>query len=234
MSKIISDSDFWWISPEEMEHYKFIKLYYQDPYSDEIGSSLSPLSVPLIESDISYSLDNIDKWRDQFGNVNVFRNLDLYSLDNGGDRISGPIVLDIDRCKDGDSYIPDINTSYDDVKKLIDTYCSKLNNKLYRVIFSGHKGFHVEIYPPAININPKDSLEIQFKVKRKEINKILGDGFIDKFHEHLRLHNSINRWIDYNGQRRDCMIFELTEDEIFNMKAEDIIAKSESLAKLNK
>ena len=61
-------------------------------------------------------------------------------------------------------------------------------------------------------------------------NKTFGAGFTDKFHDEIRLHNSINRWISNNGKTMNRMKFEISVSELKNMTADEICRKSEKLA----
>ncbi len=65
---------------------------------------------------------------------------------------------------------------------------------------------------------------------RKKINEIFGAGFIDPLHEHVRLHNSINSYIDFRGKKVESMKCRINIDELFNLSAEDLIIKSRHLA----
>ena len=51
------------------------------------------------------------------------------------------------------------------------------------------------------------------------------------FHDHIRLHNSVNSWIDYSGERVDLMNFEVSFDELFSLSSEDIFVEARNLAR---
>jgi len=71
----------------------------------------------------------------------------------------------------------------------------------------------------------------QFENIRKAINKQYGNAFVDVFHDHIRLHNSVNSWIHYSGEKIDAMNFEVSTDELFNLSADDIFLKARKLAR---
>lgn len=225
------NTDFWWLSSEEARHYGHVDLFHQEPYSDEPDTDREPLSHPMVRSDRRYPLESIRQWKAKFRNINVFRSFGLYSSDTNGAEVIGPFLLDIDRIieKDG-GYIPDLGKALEDTRILVTEYCSNFNDKNYRVFFTGHKGFHIEIDPKAICISLNINRRPQFESRRKEINEKFGDAFVDRFHDHVRLHNSVNRWIDYSGQTLDSMNFEISINELFGLSAEDIFVKAKSLA----
>lgn len=125
---------------------------------------------------------------------------------------------------------PDLNKALEDTRLLVKEYCSDLKDRDYRIFFTGHKGFHIEIQPRAIGMPPHIDRWRHFENRRNDINKRFGNGFIDKFHSHIRLHNSINSWIDYPGRRIHSMNFEVSINELFSLSAEDISAKALNLA----
>ena len=145
-------------------------------------------------------MECISQWKEKFSNINVFRSFALYSTDTNGEKIIGPFLLDIDRIRGG-SYVPDIGNALADTRLLIKEYCSTLKDEDYRILFTGHKGFHIDIHPMAIGIPPNVDRPQHFENKRKVINNRFGSNYIDKFHSHARLHNSINSRIDYSGQK---------------------------------
>ena len=192
--------DFWWLSPVEARRYGYVALFYQEPYSDEPNTDKNPLSCPMLPNERGYSLEFISQWKEKFNNINIFRSFALYSSDTNGEKIIDPFLLDIDRIRGG-SYVPDIGKALADTRLLIKEYCSTLKDEDYRILFTGHKGFHIEIHPMAIGIPPNVDRQQHFENKRKVINNRFGSNFVNKFHSHVRLHNSINSPIDYSGQK---------------------------------
>ncbi len=176
-------------------------------------------------------MEFISQWKAKFKSINVFRSFALFSTDTDGEEIIGPFLLDIDRTfeKDG-GYLADLGKALEDTRSLINEYCSNLKDEDYRILFTGHKGFHIEIHPRVISMPPNVDRWQHFKNKRKEINNRFGNAFVDKFHSHVRLHNSINSWIDYSGQRIYSMNFEVNTNELFSLTVEDISARAKNLA----
>ncbi|MFX0203248.1 MAG: hypothetical protein ACFFCW_44660, partial [Candidatus Hodarchaeota archaeon] len=178
-------SDFWWLSPEEVGQYRYIDLLHQEPYSDEPNTDKSPLSCRMLQSDKRHSLESVNQWKARFGNMNVFRSYALYSSDIEGKQIIVPLLLDIDRTiEQSGGYLPDLDKALEDTRRLVKEYCSNLEHKDYRILFTGHKGFHIEIRPEAVGILPCLDRWQHFENIRKNINKRFGNSFIDKFHPH--------------------------------------------------
>lgn len=225
-------SDFWWLSPEERTKYTYADLFHQEPYSDEPNTNKDPCSCPM-SRDGRHTLEFIGQWRREHRNVNVFRSFKLYDSDrNDGDAILGPLLLDIDRINKTDrGLIPDIHKALEDVRLLVKTCCTSLADKDYHVFFSGHKGFHVEINPRSLGIPLNADTFKYFERVLKDINKKLGDAFVDKRHHHVRLHNSINSWIDYLGHKIHAMSFEINTTDLYNLTAKDLYEKGEKLAR---
>lgn len=225
-------TDFWWLSSEEARQYGYIELFRQEPYSDEPDTDRDPCSCPMFSSDQKYPLEFVSQWKSKFRKMNVFRSYALYSSDTNGEEIIGPFLLDIDRLieQDDRGLLPDFERALNDTRLLVKEYCSCLRDDDYRIFFTGHKGFHIEIRPGAIDVQPYMDRRQYFRNRRKEVNNRFGKDFTDPSQEHIRLHNSINVWIDRYGQRVYRMNFEVSLDELFSLSAEEISSKASKLA----
>ena len=224
-------TDFWWLAPEEVGQYGHIELFHQEPYSDELSTDKDPCSCPMLKSDRRYLSESISHWKEKYEHKNVFRSFALYSSDGNGKEIIGPFLLDIDRIlENAPGHVPDLTKALEDTRLLVKKYCSNLKDEDYRVLFTGHKGFHIEVRPSAISTSPHVDRRQCFERERTEINKSFGHDFVDKFHDHVRLHNSINHWIDYSGKETYSMSFEASVDGLFSLSAEDIFARAKDLA----
>ena len=67
----MTSTDFWWLSPEEVEQYRYIDLFHQEPYSDEPNTDRAPLSCPMLQSDKRHPLKSVSQWKVEFRNMNV-------------------------------------------------------------------------------------------------------------------------------------------------------------------
>ena len=184
----------------------------------------------MIPSERRYDFKFISQWKAKFSNINVFRNFTVYSSDTNGEEIVGPFLLDIDRTFVG-GYKPDLRMAIKDTRLLVNKYCYNLKDEDYQVFFTGHKGFHIEINPRAVNVSPNVDRWNDFENRRRDINKRFGNSSVDVSHHHIRLHNSINSWIDYSGQQIYSMKSRISIDDLFSLNVEDISAKAENLAR---
>ncbi len=239
-------SELWWLTPEETLKYKYIYVCYQEPYSDEPNSEKAPYSVARFfsvgeggnfSSEIKYyPLNFIEIWREKCANINVFRGFGLSSSEEGVDKLFGPVIIDIDRQEGGftEGYVQDLDQALEDTRRLINEYLYQFNEKDFRIFFTGHKGFHVEILSRALGLIDCERTEEQYEHIIDNINDIFSRNkatrFIDKVHDEIRLHNSINRWIDKNGKIINRMKFELSIQELKNSSIDEICRKSELLA----
>jgi len=224
-------TDFWWLSLEEVRQYGYIDLFHQEPYSDEPNSDRDPVSCPMVQSDRRYPLEFVSQWKAKIKNMNVFRSYALYSSNTEDKEIIGPFLLDIDRTIERDGgYLPDFDRALKDTRLLVKEYCSSLEDKDYRIFFTGHKGFRIEIQSRALGISTCIDRWQHYETIRKDINKRFGNAFVDKFHSHIRLHNSVNSWIDFSGRIVHSMNFEVSVDELFSVGAEEIFLKAKNLA----
>ena len=232
-------SEFWWLTGEEALKYKYIYVCSQkEPYSDEPKSKKTPALVPRffsmdnrgnVSSQIEYyPLDIMEIWREKFSNINVFRSFGLSSSKCGGEKICGPLIIDIDRENGGftEGYEQDLTQALKDTRRLVNEYLYQFKEKDVRIFFTGHKGFHVEILPSALCLVELERTKGQYEHIIDNLNGIFSPKkeirFIDKVHDEIRLHNSINRWIDKDGKTINRMKFELSIKELNNSSIDEI------------
>ncbi len=243
------ETDFWWLRPEEVKKYKFVLVGHHDPYSDEPDSDRQPFSVPWYHSvdesenlskDMKrYSLDFLNKWRRRCRNTNVFRSLALFVAEENAEELLGPFVVDIDREEyvPGKGYVQHLDDALEATRKAV-RYLQqryRVNESDLHVLFTGHKGFNIEVRPQAIGITSVSNRRKEFEARLEEINGDLGAGggkrFVDKLHDDVRLHNSVNKWLGHNGQEVARMKYELALDDLFKLTATAICSRSEDLVK---
>jgi len=240
-SKQQKKSDFWWLTSEEATKYKYLYVCSHEPYSDEPNSNRIPSSdygyYSLDESgqlsrDIKYyPLEYVYYWRKRNDNINVFRSVGLFSAEQNGDELYGPFLIDIDRQeKLSRGYVQNLNKALEDARQLIKEYLREFEETDFRIFFTGHKGFNIEVHPHALGIVSLGKRGQQFSDIRKDINRIYGDRFVDNMHDEIRLHDSINRWVANDGKLMSRMKFELSLHELNTMTVEEICRKSEKLA----
>ncbi|MBI2850795.1 MAG: hypothetical protein HYX80_07120 [Chloroflexi bacterium] len=123
--------------------------------------------------------------------------------------------------------------------------CYRLNDSNIRLFFTGHKGFNIEILPTAPGFAPMlceqdkkaneireviiDELQLKAGLTSKQgRNRVsLEDTVIDGTHDYVRLHDSINMWIENAGQKARRKI-SLTRDELNSLSLREIIARSKA------
>ncbi len=245
MTKQGRGTDFWWLTPNEAIKYTYLYVCHQEPYSDEPNSNKTPTSVPcfhsfdkngnLSKSIMRYPLEFIEQWREKFANINVFRSLSLFTTEQEGEELLSPLVIDIDRVEKTDKdYIPNLDKALEDTRRLVKEYLCQLNKYDFRIFFTGHKGFNIEVRPQALDIISGMNQRQQVENELADINRVFGSNnterFVDRFHEYLRLHNSINRFIANNGKELNRMKFQLSLYELNSLGVEEICRRSENLA----
>jgi len=243
-------ADFWWLVPDEAKKFRFVYTKHQHPYSDQQNTDRDPPSVErdysfysvdssgnLSKNEKRYPVEFLNKWKKRCGNTNVFRSLALFAADENADKLLGPLVLDIDRedYMEGEGMVQDLGKALQDTRKLV--RCLQQSYRVKEsdlcVLFTGHKGFNVEVRLGAVGIGSVNPQWDQFKFKRKEINQALGGSddhpFVDRLHSFVRLHNSVNKWVACDGQEVARMKIQLTLDELFSLEATAIRNLSEDL-----
>jgi len=235
-------SEFWWLSQEEAVKYKYVYFCHQEPYSDEPNSEKDPESASrffsvdkggeLSNSVEYFSLDFINFWRKKCANINIFRGFGLSSSEHDNEKLFGPFLIDIDREEGGFSkgYEQNLDEALEDTRRIVNEYLHKYKKEDFRIFFTGHKGFNIKVHPQALGIASVKNRWQAFENKIADINNTFGTSFVDKIHEEIRLHDSINSWIKNDGQNTHRMKFELSINELFNLNTNEICVKSERLA----
>ncbi len=240
-NKVQEESDFWWLTPDEAVKYKYLEVWHQEPYSDEPDSNKEPYSVPCFnsldtEGNLSdvikrYPLKFVEEWIKKCANINVFRSLGLFTAEQNGEELLGPFVIDIDRAEESDKgYVQNLHNALEATRQLVKKHLYQLKECDFRIFFTGHKGFNIEVRPQALRITSTINRRQEFEHRIKDINRDFGNNFVDKLHEHVRLHDSINRWFRNDGKIVNRMKYELSSCELNSLSADEICTKAERLA----
>ncbi|HEY41687.1 MAG TPA: hypothetical protein G4O18_07485 [Dehalococcoidia bacterium] len=235
-------SELWWLTPDEMLKYTWLEVLHTQPYSDEPNSNFQPMSGDEYRSldtngNLSietkrYPINFLNIWRKQAYNINVFRSMVLFSAEVGGDELAGPFVIDIDsdNYNKKTGYDPNINDSLKTTRRIIQKRLSKLHQNDYRIFFTGHKGFNIEVRPQSIGVSHSQNWRDEFKRLLKPLKEMaVGTAIIDNPHCELRLHDSVNHWIANDGTNAYRMKYELSLSELRNMSAQEICNRGENL-----
>jgi len=154
-----------------------------------------------------------------------------------------PAVIDIDDESDKPSILiptqkfPDLQKAYEltqTCSTIIIEQWAKSEDHV-RIIFSGHKGFHIEFKPTK----PVDMTFIRRELietcinnglapSSKANNIFFGTTSIDNIKKEVRLTGSLNSWLTDKEHIHSRRVLQLTFSEFSSLKPEDIILKSES------
>lgn len=238
-------SDFWWLSSSQRSKYKYTEFGHHRPIQD----NENPRSVNWDTN--TYSVDELECWRDRFQNINIYRALTMATASSGVEEIIGPFLVDIDNGDENldDALVVTRKTFYllrDEFRVDIDSL---------KIFFTGHKGFNLEIHPKALGIqgSVKDQIrksanvlhQITESLRRGEswqttnwvsnvgtvVDQIYGDRLCYTLkHPYTRLHGSLNKWISSDGKTNTRMKIELTAEELNKLPASEIASRAEKLA----
>jgi len=214
------------VTPDRLAQFKYMEFVHQDArLADDFHYDWNPRLIHI---------EKLGQYRKKYGDVNVYRSCTLWSDKRRRESISGPIVLDIDSEEEL------LNDALEVTRRIIDIIRDELGipENDYRVFFSGHKGFNLEIAPSLYRIEDhRKFVQVhcdirRMIIKRLQENSTLKDNYvgpgktlIDPFHEHTRLHWSINQWVVGNAKINRRKI-ELTRERLFTLPIAQIIARS--------
>ena len=230
-NKAQGNSDFWWLTAKEKRKYIYVELVYHEPLKEEDDAPCSVfMNPPLVD------VKNINQWRQQYQNTNVYRSLKVWADKSRKDALLGPFIIDIDN--ESGNLSDALVVTKEAVECLRNFYGIKDDD--IHIFFTGHKGFNLEVHPRVLKIQgTMEEQKSQMQCIRKEMIKELQKGknlvgnyvserytIIDRLHDHIRLHHSLNKWISKKGEVARMKI-ELSITELKNLTIEEIIAKSE-------
>jgi hypothetical protein len=157
-------TDFWWLTAGEKRKYiYYVELTHHKPLREEDGAPYSAFTnLPLVE------IGNINQWRKQYQNSNVYRSLTVWADKSKKDAISGPYIIDIDN--ESEDLSDALTVTREILKHLRGSY-SVVKDDIH-ILFTGHKGFNLEIRPRALKIQgTMEEQENRKQYVRKEIIK---------------------------------------------------------------
>jgi len=235
-------TDFWWVTEQELIKYPWVEVLHQQPYSDHPNGpqptevityhSVSP-GGRLCHTRRRYRVDFLVKWRHVCGNTNVFRSLYLYSAEEEGTTLAGPLVIDIDSDSvlSSGGYFPNIDHSLQTARRILDDHLSRLPETDYRVFFTGHKGFSIEVRPGALGDIRSDPYSSAWRKYLSSLRVLqVGTAKVDVLHHELRLQNSINHWMDDRGRKMYRMKYEVSPSALRTHNADYFCSRGEELA----
>lgn len=203
-----------------------------------------------------YSINSLNEWRNACNNTNVYRTLKVFERSRENVTYLGPFLIDIDNSQLSDGYVHDLNDAQAVAKQVV-TYLieqHELSSDDLRIFFSGCKGFNIEIRPEALGIEGPTSDQIRLSsinlgaiianvrnnnnIQDSSTNIVSACGTVidtiygDRFryylkHPYIRLHNSINKWINGGDKAIARRKMGITYAELLNKSAEEISTESE-------
>jgi hypothetical protein len=213
-----------------------LELVHHQPLTDEDDTPHQDFNNPCFTG-----IQNISEWRNKHQNTNVYRSLKIWSDNLKSEALLGPFVIDIDNdCgKLDDTLIVARNA----VKCLVNSY--NLQESDIRLFFTGHKGFNIEVLPSAFGLagTPSEQDNKADCIRKKIISELRRNAglasqqgqarnlvseegtIIDGIHDYVRLHDSINKWIENGGYKARRKIG-LTLSELNSLSLKQIVAKS--------
>ncbi len=103
-----------------------------------------------------------------------------------------------------------------------------------RVVFSGKKGFHIEMKPSQpVNANNvrRELIELcREKEPSRDVikNQFFGYTSIDVFHEHVRLTGSLNSWVNESNNILSRRVIQMSVLEFGALRLEGILKNAEA------
>ncbi|MFC1943856.1 hypothetical protein ACFLWO_04715 [Chloroflexota bacterium] len=209
------DTDFWWLSPNQKEEYIHINLCHHTPICDD--------------DDLRWEVSNcstldLDSWRAQFHNSNVYRSLLVTKTLQKNKQLAGPLVVDIDNEHNLEDTLLVTRKAIYIFENLFE-----ITRDNIRTFFTGRKGFNIEVHPETINI--RGSVDEQLQISASILHQITtrlrngysfpvtnqvseAETFIDQIygsrrsgyewkHPFLGLHDSLNSWLMIDGTPKE-------------------------------
>jgi hypothetical protein len=196
------------------------------PNTERLESSISLVSTKVRVSDLNTILA-------EHPQDNIWRSWQLfsdYSCSSSTFVSYVPLFIDIDNMQ------RDLQKAFRLTKDCLDVLHNKyqyFSSDNLRIVFSGMKGFHIEIKPkePFDNTILRDKLLnglIEKGLKYIDATNNFECGVIDPLsHSDIRVTGSLNSWRD-NGILKYRRVIQLSLDDFQNSRVEDIILKSET------
>jgi len=251
--------DFWWLGSREGLTSLWVGFGHTEdlPQFDEPAEILPSIrTYDLRSPDPLCAVDALDSLRDERHAINVFRTLCVFD-ESGQPVAAGPLYLDIDAeaRSDGSCDLEDAATAARHLLRVL-SETGLIDGRDFRILFSGHKGFNVEVRPESLGLlsrpdswlNWREQLE-QLRDRARLVGRVIhsdpraisnGGTIIDSFlrigrysglrRPWLRMENSINSWVSSSDVRIRRMKFRLSEDDLRSMSIDALISESERRA----
>lgn len=226
------------ISPIPTSIYLFEKqlVWLEEKPDYFVEIMRQPFGEPFVESLPTeiIRVRDIPNYIQVHGNENLWRSWKIFTDQSRKEELGPvPIIFDIDDETDKKQN-PNLDKAFRLTKALIDSLSRilQINNENIRVIFSGHKGFHIDVKPRApVELLALRGRLIQDCSQKEELFPVSGNQFLDTttldpFHNEIRLTGSINSWRSSSGEIIQRKVFQFNLDDIFRINVDEIVAKA--------
>jgi hypothetical protein len=249
------EADLWWLPPDVVLGSILVGVGHTEPLGDhdDLGAlfqSFGQGGLPSTRAK-AYTLAQVGRWREAWYDENVYRSLRLFDL-AGRPALLGPFYLDFD-ADDAPDGTPDLEEAELAARRSIELLRAEgTDERDFKVWFTGHKGFNVEVRPDAVGVGDGASwagvyADVLAKLRRygvpqgvatPGINYVSPTVCLDRIfdernpsqpgHTHLRVVGSKNVWLASDGTKRWRVKREVSLDELFKRTAREIAGKVES------
>ena len=163
---------------------------------------------------------------------NIWRSWDVYQMYAGTLTFKSfvPIVIDID------DKSQNLENAYKLTRACLQYVFAekKLDNKDVQIIFSGKKGFHLEIKPKEM-VDAQDYRDdiiigtakiVGEKINEEGFNIFWDSTILDVFHDFIRLTGSVNSWKSSEGNTFRRRVIPINVEEFLSLDLPELIQKA--------
>ncbi len=260
-SSIRASGDFWWLAPSYDERRLLVGLgcALRTPRFDDAIEIVPAIDFGAMRtSGPLYELDEVFRARTAGRRTNLFRTICLFDRDLRA-AVAGPLYLDIDahQLDNGSYQLEDAARATSCVLDVLrERQLSEFDD--YRLLFTGHKGFNIEIRPESLGVTSEISPAI-WPAWRQQITEIASDArrvsgtqhpcplaitdagcVIDSFlmassgsglrRPYLRLQDSVNHWAEPDGLEISRVKLTVTVSSFHARPLAELVAEAEKRA----
>ena len=225
------EDEVWWL-PDPRPSKLFLRLVRIAPPmlgGDQPGQIINDTGI--------ISAKEVGALIRDWNEANVHRHLEVWFDEAGMNSAIGPIVIDVDAGED--LYIDDRIEAARAVTLGAAQWLRTKNGLAeggdFRCIFSGAKGFHLEVRPSSVGIEARvfdcfrsRAHPLLRQLRRDLIEAGMNGGMIDPIHPYVRLALSTNEWWE-DGMVRRAKTVPLTMHQLLGLSVHELVASSQSV-----
>jgi hypothetical protein len=228
MKLLYSEKQLFWLNELDPNYYVCVKM---QPVGVEKLNSAS-----LVEADV-IQIKQLNSFVSSYPDENIWRSWCVYKDKNRSEEIGPvPLILDVD----DEHNPPNIDHAYIFTKtcvQLLQTWHNVIQSKdCIRIVFSGKKGFHIELKPAQ----PLDALDLRRKLldgcEMAGLKRVFGNVFLENTSldtinvekkPWIRITDTIYSWYSKSGQLTRRKVFSMSVDELLQRDANIILSQSD-------